>query len=111
VVVSAATLGDLWYASHRSGPKALAPGAYESLRRTVLDPATNFEVAAIMAETMEYFGRVPLAELADPFDRFIEVFSPGLAVSGRSAETSLQVKPLRQWRIEWRLAGAHAEEP
>jgi PIN domain nuclease of toxin-antitoxin system len=71
VVVSAATLGDLWYASHKSGPKALAPGAYESLRRTVLDPATNFEVAGIMAETMEHFDRVPLAELADPFDRFI----------------------------------------
>ncbi len=59
VVVSAATLGDLWYASHKSGPKALAPGAYESLRRTVLDPATNFEVAGIMAETMEHFDRVP----------------------------------------------------
>ena len=71
VVVSAATLGDLWYASHKSGPRSLAPGAYESLRHTVLDPATKFEVAAITAETMEHFERVPLAELADPFDRFI----------------------------------------
>ena len=62
VVVSAATLGDLWYASHKSGPRALAPGAYESLRRTVLDPATNFEVAGITAETMEHFDRVPLAD-------------------------------------------------
>ena len=41
------------------------------LRRTVLDPATKFEVAAITPETMEHFDRVPLAELADPFDRFI----------------------------------------
>jgi PIN domain nuclease of toxin-antitoxin system len=71
VVVSAATLGDLWYASHKRGRKSLAPGAYESLRHTVLDPATKFEVAAITAETMEHFDRVPLAELADPFDRFI----------------------------------------
>jgi PIN domain nuclease of toxin-antitoxin system len=71
VIVSAATLGDLWYASHKSGRKSLAPGAYESLRHTVLDPATKFEVAAITAETMEHFDRVPLAELADPFDRFI----------------------------------------
>jgi PIN domain nuclease of toxin-antitoxin system len=71
IVVSAATLGDLWYASHKSGPKSLAPGAFESLRRTVLDPANNFDVAPILAATMEYFDRVPLAELADPFDRFI----------------------------------------
>jgi PIN domain nuclease of toxin-antitoxin system len=71
VVVSAATLGDLWYASDKRGPKSLAPGAYEMLRGTVLDPATNFEVAAIRAETMEHFDLVPLPELADPFDRFI----------------------------------------
>jgi len=71
IVVSAATLGDLWYASHKSGPNSLAPGAFESLRRTVLDPTTNFDVVAITVETMEYFARVPLAELADPFDRFI----------------------------------------
>ena len=37
----------------------------------MLDPETKFEVAAIAAETMEHFDRVPLAELADPFDRFI----------------------------------------
>lgn len=71
IVVAAATLGDLWYASHKSGPKSLAPGAFESLRRTVLDPANNFDIAPILAETMEHFDRVPLAELADPFDRFI----------------------------------------
>jgi len=71
IVVSAATLGDLWYASHKRGPKSLAPGAFESLRRTVLDPDTNFDIAPILAETMEHFDRVPLASLADPFDRFI----------------------------------------
>lgn len=29
IVVSAATIGDLWYASHKSGPKSLAPGSFE----------------------------------------------------------------------------------
>ncbi len=71
IIVSVATLGDLWYASHKSGPKSLAPGAFESLRRTVLDPSHNFDVTPIFAETMEHFDRVPLADLADPFDRFI----------------------------------------
>lgn len=28
-------------------------------------------MAPILAATMEHFDRVPLAELADPFDRFI----------------------------------------
>lgn len=50
------------------GPNSLVPGGFESLRRTVLDPTTNFEVAPV---TVENFTRVPLAELADPFDRFI----------------------------------------
>jgi hypothetical protein len=27
VVMSVATIGDLWYASHKSGPNSLAPGA------------------------------------------------------------------------------------
>ncbi|MGH3832659.1 MAG: type II toxin-antitoxin system VapC family toxin [Pseudonocardiaceae bacterium] len=71
IVVSAATIGDLWYASHKRGPNSLAPGAFESLRRTVLDPTTNVNVVPITADTMEYFDGVPLAELADPFDRFI----------------------------------------
>jgi PIN domain nuclease of toxin-antitoxin system len=71
IVVSAATLGDLWYASHKSGPNSLAPGAFELLRRTVLDPTTNFDVVPITVETMDYFAHVPLIELADPFDRSI----------------------------------------
>lgn len=47
------------------------PGGYESLCRTLLDPVTNFEVAPITTDTMAHFDRVPLVELADPFDRFI----------------------------------------
>jgi PIN domain nuclease of toxin-antitoxin system len=71
IVVSAATLGDLWYASHKDGPRALAPGSFDSLRRTVLDAAHNFEIAPISAGTMEHFDRAPLRALRDPFDRFI----------------------------------------
>jgi PIN domain nuclease of toxin-antitoxin system len=71
VVVSAATIGDLWYASHKSRPKSLAPGVFELLRQTVLDPSTNLEVVPIEVDTMKHFYCVPLADLADPFDRFI----------------------------------------
>jgi len=77
IVVSAATLGDLWYASHKSGANSLAPGAFESLRRTVLDPATNFDVVPVTADTMTYFDRVPLIELADPFDRVLHCVNSG----------------------------------
>ena len=45
LVVSAATLGDLWYSSHKIGERALTPGAFESLHTTVLDPENEgFEV-------------------------------------------------------------------
>ncbi|MDQ2707464.1 MAG: PIN domain-containing protein [Actinomycetota bacterium] len=71
IVVSVATLGDLWYVSHKTGPTAIAPGAFDALRRTVLDPSYNFVVAPIIASTMEHFDRVPLKALPDPFDRFI----------------------------------------
>lgn len=52
-------------------PNSLVPGGFESLRRTVLDPATNFEVVPVTVATMEHFTRVPLADLADPVDRLI----------------------------------------
>jgi PIN domain nuclease of toxin-antitoxin system len=71
IVLSVATLGDLWYVSHKVGPSALTPGTFELLQRTVLDAANNFEVAPISAATMSHFQRPPLRELPDPFDRFI----------------------------------------
>jgi PIN domain nuclease of toxin-antitoxin system len=71
IAVSAATIGDLWYASHKVGRKSLAPGAFEALRRTLLDQETNFDVVPVLSETMEHFDRVPLKKLGDPFDRFI----------------------------------------
>jgi PIN domain nuclease of toxin-antitoxin system len=71
IVASVVSIGDLWYASHKHGPTSLVPGAYQEVRRTLLDPATNFEIAPILETTMEHFDAVPLAALGDPFDRFI----------------------------------------
>jgi PIN domain nuclease of toxin-antitoxin system len=71
IVVSTATLGDLWYASHKQGRHALTPGAFELVRQTVLDPSTRFEVVPIEPAMMTEFERVPLEDLGDPFDRFI----------------------------------------
>lgn len=72
IVVSAATLGDLWYSSHKIGKRALTPGAFEQLRATVLDTAnTGFRVAPIDAETMNQLSSFPLAPLRDPWDRMI----------------------------------------
>lgn len=89
IVISAATLGDLWYASHKSGPKSLAPGAFESLRSTVLDASTNFEVTPIAAATMEHFDRIPLTDLPDPFDRFIVATAEQLTLSLVSADRAI----------------------
>lgn len=41
VIVSAATLGDLWYASQKTSSAPLAPGTFEHIRHIVLDPSTN----------------------------------------------------------------------
>lgn len=71
IVVSAATLGDLWYASHKAGERGLAPGAFDLLRSTVVDPETRFEVAALDATTMDLLASFPLAGLPDPWDRLI----------------------------------------
>lgn len=49
VVVSAATLGDLWYASQKTSSRPVAPGVFEHVRGTVLDPSLNFVVYPISA--------------------------------------------------------------
>ena len=69
IVVSAATLGDLWYASHKAGERGLAPGAFDSLRSTILNPDTQFEIATLDATTMDRLASFPLARLPDPWDR------------------------------------------
>ena len=72
LVVSAATLGDLWYASHKIGERALSPGAFESLQATVLDPQNEgLEVAGVDAVTMGHLMSFPLTMLPDPWDRMI----------------------------------------
>lgn len=72
LVVSAATLGDLWYSSHKIGKRALTPGAFEALHGTVLDPENEgFEVAAVDAATMARLMSFPLSMLPDPWDRMI----------------------------------------
>ena len=79
-MISAATPGDLWYSSHKQGKRALTPGAYESLRATVLDPATRFVLAPIGVEVMHCFEQVPYHELGDPFDRFIVATAASLGL-------------------------------
>lgn len=71
VIVSAATLGDLWYASQKTSSAPVAPGIFEHIRDTVLDPSTNLVVHPISVATMMHFNSVPLNDLRDPFDRFI----------------------------------------
>lgn len=71
IVVSAATFADLWYASRKTSSAAIAPGVYEQVQATVLDPTTNLLLQPVSAATMAHFGAVPLEELRDPFDRFI----------------------------------------
>jgi PIN domain nuclease of toxin-antitoxin system len=102
IVVSAATLDELWYASRKRGPKSLAPGAFESLRRSVLDPAHNFDIAPILAETMQRFDRVPLTALADPFDRFILVRLHRRTPAGPSPQMARRYRvqaPARQLKL------------
>jgi len=71
VVVSVATIADLWYVDNKAGGSPFPPGAFESLRRTLLDPETNLHAEPILTETMEHYDRVPLSVVKDPFDRFI----------------------------------------
>jgi PIN domain nuclease of toxin-antitoxin system len=71
VVVSVATIADLWYVDNKAGGSPFPPGAFESLRRTLLDPETNLHPEPILTETMEHYDRVPLSVVKDPFDRFI----------------------------------------
>jgi len=71
IVVSAATLADLWYASQKTGSTAVAPGVFEQIYTTLVDPATNLVVHPISAATIAHFGIVPREQLRDPFDRLI----------------------------------------
>lgn len=52
IVVSAATFTDLWYASRKTSSAAIAPGVYQQIRPTVLDPTTNLLLQPISAATI-----------------------------------------------------------
>lgn len=62
VVVSAATLGDLWYASQKTSSAPVPPGIFEHIRDTVLDSSTNLVFHPISVATMALFDAVPLED-------------------------------------------------
>lgn len=89
VIISAATLGDLWYASQKTSSAPLAPGVFELVRDTVFDPSTNLVVHPISVATMTHFGAVPLNDLRDPFDRFILATAAQLGVPLVTADRAI----------------------
>jgi PIN domain nuclease of toxin-antitoxin system len=89
VIISAATLGDLWYASQKTSSAPIAPGVFEFVRDTVLDPSTNLVIYPISVATMTHFDAVPLDELRDPFDRFILATAAQLSVPIVTADRAI----------------------
>jgi PIN domain nuclease of toxin-antitoxin system len=89
VIVSVATLGDLWYASQKTSSAPLVPGIFEHIRDTVLDPSTSLVAHPISVATMMHFDRVPLNDLRDPFDRFILATAAQLRVPLVTADRAI----------------------
>ena len=89
VIISAATLGALWYASQKTSSAPIAPGIFELVRHTVLNPSTNLVVHPISAATMTHFDAVPLNDLRDPFDRFILATAAQLGVPLVTADQAI----------------------
>jgi PIN domain nuclease of toxin-antitoxin system len=89
VIVSAATLGDLWYASQKTSSLPVAPGIFEHIRDTLLDPSTNLVLQPISVATMMHFDAVPLNDLRDPFDRFILATAIQLGIPLVSADRAI----------------------
>jgi PIN domain nuclease of toxin-antitoxin system len=89
VIVSAATLGDLWYASQKTSSPPVAPGVFEHIRDTLLDPSTNLVLQPISVATMMHFDAVPLNDLRDPFDRFILATAIQLGIPLVSADRAI----------------------
>jgi len=94
VVVSVATIADLWYVDNKAGGSPFPPGAFESLRRTLLDPETNLHAEPILTETMEHYDRVPLSVVKDPFDRFILATAAQLRLSLVTADRAVSAAGL-----------------
>jgi PIN domain nuclease of toxin-antitoxin system len=89
VIVSAATVGDLWYASQKTSSPPVAPGIFEHIRDTLLDPSTNLVLQPISVATMMHFDAVPLNDLRDPFDRFILATAIQLGIPLASADRAI----------------------
>jgi PIN domain nuclease of toxin-antitoxin system len=89
VIVSVATLGDLWYASQKTSSAPIAPGVFEHIRDTVLDPSTNLVLQPISVATMMHFDVVPLNDLRDPFDRLILATAVQLGVPLVTADRAM----------------------
>lgn len=66
IVVSALSLGDIWYATQKTSSAAVPRQSYELMRAAVANPALNLQLAPVTAATMAQFDRVPLAALRDP---------------------------------------------
>jgi PIN domain nuclease of toxin-antitoxin system len=96
VVVSVATIADLWYVDNKAGGSPFPPGAFESLRRTLLDPETNLHAEPILTETMEHYDRVPLSVVKDPFDRFILATAAQLRLPPVTADRAVSAAGLAQ---------------
>ena len=89
VVVSVATLGDLWYASQKTSSPPVAPGVFEIVWETTLDPSTNLVFHPISTDTMMHFDAVPLNDLREPFDRFIVATAAQLDVPLVTADRAI----------------------
>jgi PIN domain nuclease of toxin-antitoxin system len=88
IVVSAWTIPELWMAATRKkGDRAIARGAYELVRATLLDPDTTVQIEPFDERMWPHFEAVSLC-LPDPFDAAI--VSTALAV-GSELVTSDQV--------------------
>ena len=89
MIVSVATLGDLWYANQKTSSAPVAPGIFEHIRDTVLDPSTNLVMHPVSVATMMHFGSVPLNDLRDPFDRFILATAVQLRIPLATADRAI----------------------
>jgi PIN domain nuclease of toxin-antitoxin system len=67
----------------------LPPAPTSRCAGPVLDSTTNFDVMSITVDTMEYFDRVPLAKLADSFDRLILATAAQLQFSLVTADRAM----------------------
>ncbi|MHB1911745.1 MAG: type II toxin-antitoxin system VapC family toxin [Acidimicrobiales bacterium] len=69
ILVSAASLIDLWYVTQTT--KTLSESQLLDLEALLADPASKVELAAVDLEVTRAFRQIDRALLADPWDRLI----------------------------------------